>query len=400
MGDRLLILGAGRGQLKLYKVAKELNITTIAGTMPGDNLPCMAYADEVFNIDIFNVEESIKKIKESGLEFDGVATCCMDTGMKLLGRICDEKKLTGVSADVAILCNDKWDMKETLFKHSVNTAKYMKVSDASNLDEALEFIGLPMVIKAVDLGGSKGVYICKTLEDTKNAFSQIMQMTKQTYCIAEEFIEGVECGAQAFVYKGEILFIMPHGDEVYFSKTGVPVGHYVPYDVDDEIIENIKIESAKAIKALGLDNCAVNIDLIVRDKKVYLIELTGRAGANGLCELVEGHFGIQYYKMIALTALGKSPMEYWNDRSDKLSSVYAKMIISKDKSGVLKGIKNKYENDPEVDECIYFKKSGDEIRKFENSNDCIGQIVVKSEKGIEYCTDKINNIMDSIELEF
>ena len=47
MKKRLLILGAGRGQIGLYKAAKEMGITTIAGTMTGDNLPCLALADEV-----------------------------------------------------------------------------------------------------------------------------------------------------------------------------------------------------------------------------------------------------------------------------------------------------------------------------------------------------------------
>ena len=36
-GKRLLVLGAGRGQIGLYKAAKEMGITTIAGTMPDNN---------------------------------------------------------------------------------------------------------------------------------------------------------------------------------------------------------------------------------------------------------------------------------------------------------------------------------------------------------------------------
>lgn len=399
MKERLLILGAGRGQVKLYKAAKELQMHTIAGTMPGENLPCLDYADEVFYMDISDVEGSMQKLREAELSFDGVATCCMDTAMKLLGRICDEKGLRGVSGDVAILCNDKWDMKEALFKNSVNTAKYMRAENRKDLEKALEDIGLPMVVKAVDLQGSKGVYICQSKEEAEKAFAQIMEMTRQSYCIVEEFLEGVECGAQAFVYQGEILFIMPHGDEVYFHKTGIPVGHYVPYDVEDEILESIKEESRKAVKALGLDNCAVNIDLIIRDKKVYIIELTGRAGANGLCELVEGHYGVEYYKMIAATAVGKSPLDYWEKRADKTSAVFSKMLFSTDKSGILKRIDNKFEDSPYVEECIYFKKEGDTIKVFENSNDCIGQIVVKSKEGLKDCLLKLQEITDSIKVE-
>ena len=65
-----------------------------------------------------------------------------------------------------------------------------------------------------------------------------------------------------------------------------------------------------SIKALGLNNCAVNVDLILRDNKVYVIELTGRVGANCLPELVEINFGIEYYKMIAAMAVGENPLEY------------------------------------------------------------------------------------------
>ena len=47
MKKRLLILGAGRGQIELYKASNEMGITTIAGTMPDNNPPCISMANEV-----------------------------------------------------------------------------------------------------------------------------------------------------------------------------------------------------------------------------------------------------------------------------------------------------------------------------------------------------------------
>ena len=44
---RLLILGAGRGQIGLYKAAREMGVISIAGTMPNNNPPCIPLADEV-----------------------------------------------------------------------------------------------------------------------------------------------------------------------------------------------------------------------------------------------------------------------------------------------------------------------------------------------------------------
>ena len=85
-GKRLLVLGAGRGQIGLYKAAKEMGITTIAGTMPDNNPPGIPLADEVCFMNIANPDEVAKKA--ANLKLDGVATCCLDTGISALGKYC------------------------------------------------------------------------------------------------------------------------------------------------------------------------------------------------------------------------------------------------------------------------------------------------------------------------
>ena len=73
-------------------------------------------------------------------------------------------------------------------------------------------------------------------------------------------------------------------------------------------------EARKAIKAIGLDDCAVNIDFIEEDGVIYVLELTGRIGANCLPELVSINYGLNYYKMVIAAALGIDPVEIWNQR--------------------------------------------------------------------------------------
>lgn len=392
---RLLILGAGRGQLGLYKAAKELGIHVIAGTLPEAHKPTIELADEICYMDISNPEDVLTKSLD--LNLDGVATCCLDTGISSLGRVCDNVNLVGITEKSARLCNDKSIMKKAFIDNDVNTAKYYEISSNDELEGALNKIQLPVIIKATDLQGSDGIYIAKSKEEAKSGFSNAMSKTKRDYCIIEEFIEGYEFGAQAFVYNGEVLFVMPHGDETYMSHTAVPVGHYVPLEVDNSIVEKIRIEVVKAIRALGLNNCAVNVDMILRNNEVYLIELTGRVGANCLPELVEINYGIEYYKMIALMAVNEDPLSYWEKRSAIHEAGLARMIIETEKSGVLKEIKDNNTMDEDIVDITFFKNENDEIRKFENSNDCIGQIIVKGEN-IQKCEEKIKEIIKNIEL--
>lgn len=390
-----MILGAGRGQIGLYEAAKQMGIVTIAGTMPDNNPPCIPLADEVCYMNIADPEDVFAKAKE--LNLDGVATCCLDTGIAALGRTCDGLGLTGLSEKAAIMCNDKSKMKKAFMEHGVSTAKYFEVATEKELQIALEKINLPVIVKATDLQGSRGIYIAKTKEEAIKGFTEAMRLTRRSYCIVEEYIEGWEFGAQAFVKDEEILFVMPHGDNTYMSHTAVPVGHYVPLDCNQDVNRQTEVAVRSAIRALSLNNCAVNVDLILKDGTVYVIELTGRVGANCLPELVEINYGVEYYKMIAALAIGDDPIEYWKQKNSYETAGLAKMIISTEKSGVLKEIAYQDHNDPDVIQVSFFKKPGDEIRQFVDSNDCIGQIIVKG-KDMNFCERKEQEVLDDIHM--
>ena len=395
MKKRLLILGAGRGQIGLYKAAREMGMVTIAGTMPDNNPPCIALADEVCYMNIAAPEDVFAKAKE--LNLDGVVTCCLDTGIAALGKTCDALGLTGLSEEAAIMCNDKSKMKKAFMQYGVSTAKYYEVATEKELEVALDKINLPVIVKATDLQGSRGIYISKTKAAAIEGFTKAMKLTKRSYCIVEEYIEGWEFGAQAFVKDGEILFVMPHGDNTYMSHTAVPVGHYVPLNCGQDIYRQTEVAVRSAIRALGLNNCAVNVDLILKDETVYVIELTGRVGSNCLPELVEINYGVEYYKMIASLAVGDDPIEYWNRKNAYETAGLAKMIISTDRSGVLKEIAYQGHNDPDVIQVSFFKKPGDEIRQFVDSNDCIGQIIVKG-KDMASCERKEQEVLHNIRM--
>ena len=395
-GKRLLILGAGRGQIGLYKAAKELGIVSIAGTMPNNNPPGIKLADEVCYMDISNPKEVLKKAKN--LKLDGIATCCLDTGVPALGRVCSELGLVGLSDKAAEMCKDKAKMKRAFIEHNVSTAQYHEIYTEKDLDNALQKINFPVIVKAIDLGGSRGIYIAKNIEEAYEGFRNAMKITKKNHCIVEEYIQGWEFGAQAFVHNGEILFVMPHGDETFMSHTAVPVGHYVPLDCSEDILKQTDVAARRAIKALGLDNCAVNMDFILKDGVVYVIELTGRIGANCLPELVEINYGIEYYKMVASMAVGENPLKLWAKRRGTTKAGLAKMIFNTGKTGVLNSIEYKGKLSENIVDITFFRHQGDVINHFEVCNDCVGQIVVQGET-IKNCQETLETVLSQIEMK-
>ncbi len=378
--NRLMILGAGRGQVGLIKAAKELGYRTVVTSIKG-NYPGFALADEVCYADISNPEEVCKAAKELGV--GGVATACLDTGITALGYTCETLGLVGLSAESARLSGNKWLMKQAFAKYGVSTAAFERVSSKDELIALIDRIGLPVIVKAIDLQGSRGITIAHSVEEAIEGFEYAMSETAKDFCIVEQFIEGEEFGGSAFVYNGEILYVIPTGDVTFKGKTGVPVGHNIPVDLSEDEKAQADRTARLAIQALGLDNCAVNIDFIRKDGKVYMIELTGRIGANCLAELTSIYRNIDIYKMIADTAMGKDPRPYLEEEYTH-TPCCSKMLFS-DKSGVLTDIINENGDDGDICEITFFKEIGDTVNKFTNSKDCVGQVIVKTAVGENAC---------------
>lgn len=390
VGKKLLVQGAGRGNLGLVKTAKSHGVFTIITGM-GGKYPCTPLADVNCYADITD-EDAVLKVAQKH-NVDGAIICCSDTGLNAVGRCNDVMHLSGISEESAIVASNKFLMKGALIRGGVRTAQFYIIYNKEELLKAVGKLGYPVVIKATDLQGSRGICIVKDEVHLIDAFNDVISLTRKNYCIVEEFIEGVEFGAQSFVYNNDILFVLPHGDETMMCKTAVPIGHYMPYEMSEELYSDTCLQVKNAIKALNLNNCAVNVDLIMKENKAYIIELTGRVGANCLPELTSNYFGINYYDMILYTALGSNPLPIFENRKTPCATL-ARMIRS-NTSGIVKTIYV-----PQIDdvEIHMFVKESDEIRAFSNCNDAIGEVIVKGNT-LEDCEVIMDKVLSEIQIE-
>ncbi len=390
----LMVLGASAPQVQLIRAARGLGYRTVVCSIPGA-YPGFAVADETAYADISDPEAVLDAAKQ--FHVDGIATCCLDTGVRALGYACEKLGLPGLSERAAVCSADKWSMKNAFMAAGVNTARFYRVTDRDSLAGALEKLDMPVILKAVDLQGSKGIYICRSAEDAFASLEKVMALSRRDYCIVEEFIEGTELGAQAFVYRGRVLFVLPHGDNTYMSATAVPIGHYVPIDAPAEVLAAAEEQVRRAIAAIGLDNCAVNVDLIEKDGKIYVIELTGRAGATCLPELVSIYYGLDYYAMIAAMAVGDDPLALFDRREDGHVANASRMLLS-DRSGTVRRIVDNVVRDESIFDLSVIVKEGDQVEKFTNAKDRLGQIIVRGAT-TEECFRRIDEILSQFIIE-
>ena len=389
---KLLFLGGGRSNINAIKSALELGIKPYVVGMEG-NYPGYKLAEKIFIANIMDKYDVMKAIKDE--KIDGVLICCSDRAIETVGFLNDHLGLNGITESAAKRCNNKYEMKQALFNKGVNTAKFMKLEKEADLKRALELLTFPVIVKAVDLQSSKGVYICKDETELMENYCKSISESNLTYCIVEEFIEGRELGAQAFVCNGKIVFVLPHGDIIaHEGKSTVPVGHYAPLDCSEKLRKRIAEEAGKAIDALELNNCAVNIDFIVKDDVPYILELSGRVGANCLPEMTGYHYGMDYYKTIVAVAVGEDPFSYFTpNMKGKITLV--KMINSAE-TGVLELLEYDKDMLPYVS---FFVNKGDKVSSFKNSNDCIGEMLVQGDT-MEECEEKIRKFYEKLVIRF
>lgn len=390
---KIMVLGAIYAQVPLIEAAKRLGYHAVAASIPGD-YPGFAAADECCYVDITDPEAVAEEA--SRLQVDGVTTCGMDTGIVAMGRACDKLGLCGISQQAAAAASNKYMSKKAFVEAGVRCADYRVVKNEADLESVLDSLGLPAAVKAVDLMGSRGIYRCNTREEAHAAFVKVMEETRQEYCLVEEFIDGLLFGADGMFSEGKLVFLLPFGTEAYMGgQVATPVGHWAPFEYQD-MLEEIRALVTKAGNALGIQNGPFNCDLMLRDGRVYLIEINGRPGATCIPEIISNYYGCNYYEVICRQAAGEDVSGFFRlDGRVPFASI--SHIIGSDRNGILREIRNNNEMADDICDLTFGVKTGERVSRYQNGRDRLGQVIIKGST-LEECRRRMAEVMDNIEL--
>lgn len=383
-------------------------------SVPG-NYPGFAFGDKIYFEDTRDYEKILEIARNE--QIDGIVTIGTDVAVVTIGKVCDALGLSGLSFEAGKTATDKMLMKQKYEEYGVRTARYRRISlmgaekekqqDSHSrfenqdkdskfieyLEKELEGLQFPLIFKAVDTSGSRGIVKAEDSSKFVEAYRAVRENTRKDYFIVEEFLEGEEFGAQSFVCRGEVQFILPHGDYVFQGDTGVPIGHWAPYELEQSVIEDAKEQLQKAVKAMGLDNCALNADFILSGGKPYVLEIGGRAGATCLTELVSLYYGYNYYEKIIQAALGL-PVDFASEKA----CPNVGMLLRSENTGVIQEIVNRNDReDKQIVEIQFDYQVGDEVQAFRVGPHRIGHVVVQADT-LEEAKHKMEEALGNIEV--
>ena len=367
---KIMILGVGIYQVPLIKKAKELGLYVIVCSIKG-NYPGFAYADKIYYVNTTDKEQVLQIAKEE--KIDGICTTGTDVAVITIGYVCDQLGLNGISFESAQIATNKANMKKCFWENQVSTAAFYKVTTLEEAFEAFDKLKKPVVMKIVDKSGSRGICRVDLREQVEEIFKDELTRTDLPYIVIEEFINGHEVGVDALVQNGEIKLLLGHDKLMYQSgNTTIPVGHILPLTMSDTVVEKLEYMAKKAISAMKLNNCAVNMDVFVTaEEEIYMIEVGGRAGATGIPEVMGIYSGYNYYEQILKIALGE---EIEIGELEKMPC--ASILFHVPNAGILEKVEF-----PAIDNAEYGidYELGTKVKDMQDGTDRIGQAIVWSE---------------------
>lgn len=388
---RILIIGAGYLQAFVIKRAKELGYYTLAIDKNPKSVG-FKYADEYEAVDIIDIEACLKYAKSKSI--NGVMTVATDYGVLSASYIAQEMGLPGLDYNVAKRIKNKHLVRRALFDNNVDDiSQYYEIGSPDDLERIRDIIRFPVMVKPCDGSGSKAASRADNFEAMKASCEEAINASLIGRCLAEDFIEGKEYGAESFVYDGEVHVLSVMGKHMTPPPYYAELGHHIPSELSIEA--QVKKVVSLAINALGINFGAVNMDLLIsKENHICIIDVGARMGGN----LIGSHIiplgtGIDYMGNLIKASAGDGV----NLNSQDSGKNVATRILAL-RPGKVKKLPDFEEIQRKYSVSIYHHlELGDTIREYHNNLDSCGYVVAiaNSIEEAQECSEKAKNAIDN-----
>lgn len=372
------IIGGGLLQVPLIEEARKFDLKIIASDLNA-NCACSHLVDIFVEKDIFDIEGHVQeafRIKKEGKNIVGVLAAGIDAP-ETMAVLAKELGLPSVDPSIAFLVHNKHLFRERLEKLGYPGPKYKTVTSANfnHLQQIIDEIGFPLIVKNTDSSGSRGtkIFYKENIEDIQNMILEAINVSKSAIALIEECWEGPEQTVETIYdidgnfypcFITDRIFDRSNG---YAIELGLRNPSNLPLDVQNEmflIAKNISND-------LGVTQGAAKFDMILTKNGPRVIEMTVRLSGGFDCQyLVPAASGKNAMRAAIITALGnKFPAELLVDSKHRIGlseSIWPEPGIITDIEGV-----EEARSIPGVEHIFFRYKVGDTIQPY---TDCTKRV--------------------------
>jgi biotin carboxylase len=299
----VLVLGASVSQLAAIRRARELGLWVVAVDGDPDAIG-FTEADVAEAVDFSDVPAVIELARRHRV--DGVVAISSDRAVPVAAAVAESLGLPGLSSEVALRMTDKGYMRERLAEAGITQPAFTLIDADTDLESALEVVGTPAVVKPVDSGGQRGLYLLETVEELRNVLPGTLSYSRAGRAILERFVAGSELNVMAVVDGGEPR-VLTLSDRLRPPGPGFGVGwvHLYPSVLPTTVLEQAAEVAREAIVQLGLQDGIAFPQLLVAGEQVVVVEVAARIAAGQMADLVFHAIGVDLISVALYQSLGQ-----------------------------------------------------------------------------------------------
>ena len=316
--QKLLVIGAGIGQVPILEKAKRRGVHTTAVTLPG-NQPGIALADDVFYCDIFDRDAIVKWALEN--KITAVTSDQNDLMNPTVAYVAEKLGLPGNRFDQVMAYCNKNTYVSNCDKIGNPAPRHIAVSDADYDGGGFE-CPLPWIVKPADSQSSVGVQKIERMDQLKPALEAALSHSKSGSAIVEEFFTGREIVCEGFIEDG-MFYLLAFADRKYFALKDlmIPSQTLFPSQVRADLLEKVLECERRMAAYIDPAFAIVHSEYLVNEQtgQICVVESALRGGGVYISShLVPFATGIDINEVLLKKALGEpiDVRKVFTDRND------------------------------------------------------------------------------------
>ena len=296
----ILIFGVGELQQSIILKAKDMGLFVV-GIDPCADAVCRNDVDAFEIVGGQDYEGTLAVAHKYGIS--ALVTAATDKPLVMMARVADALGLPFYTENTAIWSTDKYQMKQRFIEGGVPCARGRLIHHS---DEAKDLY-FPVICKPRDNSGSRGVKLCRNIEELQECIDEALQYSRMDNVLVEEFIEGKEYSIESLHYNGKTEVIQFTEKRTTPFPYNVELGHVQPADLSNVQRDAICNIIANIASCMNFENCPSHTELKINERGIFVIETSPRLGGDYITStLTPLSTGVNIEEQLIYLSLGKN----------------------------------------------------------------------------------------------
>ena len=389
----ILIIGGGILQVPLIQTAKRIGFNVIV-TDYNPNALGMKYADTPIIMSTRDIEGSVRVAKAQNdlTPISAVLTVGTDAAMTV-SAVANALNLTGIKFEDAEAATNKIKMRTRFKKKGVPSPNFFPVWTINDAKKGYKELGFPVVIKPSNNMGARGVIRVNNKSEISDAFNYSKNASPSGELIIEEYMDGDELSIDAVIYNGEITITGIADRIIKYPPYFVEIGHLMPSQKPQEILDEACSVMKKGILALGINPGCAKGDIKLTKDGPMVGEIAARLSGGFMSAFTYPlSTGVDLMRAAIEIALGQEPGNL--DPVINKVSMEKSIITNPGIIGKISGIDEAL-NIPGIEEIFINVREGDRVSRPRSNVEKAGHIIAQGEtvEGVEKKISQCNKLL-------